>query len=230
MGLVGVGVKQDYRNRLEAGRANCLRSGLDCCLVQGRRYGAVDPNPARHLEDVTRLNRPLGLYPGKEIGRARDFGPPDFQHMAEPLRGDKPGANALSLQDRVGDDGRAMQDGRYLRRAYPGPVEHPVNACEETVGRGARHRRRLCDMKRAAGAVRQNDVRESASHIEAQRIACGHGPPITGSVWPVIQPARSDARNSTAWAMSSGFPSRRMAMPSTIAARSSGLRASHCRT
>ena len=139
MGLVGVGVKQDYRNRLEAGGVNGLRGCLDCCLVQGHRYGAVDANPARHLEDETRLNRPLGLYPGKEIGRARDFGPPDFQHMAETLRGDKAGANALSLQDRVGDDGRAMQDGRYLRRANAGPVEHPVRTREEAVGRGARN-------------------------------------------------------------------------------------------
>ena len=230
MGVIGVGVKQDYRDRLEAGGANGLRGCLDGRLVQRRRYGAADADPARHLEDETGLHRPLGLYPGKEIGRARDFGPPDFQHMAEPLRGDKAGRDALSLQDRVGDNGRAVQDGRHLRRADAGPVEHPVHTGEEAVGRGARHGGRLCDMKRAAGAVRHDDVGESASHIEAQRIACGHGPPITGSVWPVIQPARSDARNSTAWAMSSGLPSRRMAMLSMIAACSSGLRASHCRT
>ena len=53
-------------------------------------------------------------------------------------------------------------------------------------------------MKRAARAVRQDDVGEGAPDIEAERMARGHGLPITGSAWPVIQPARSDARNSTA--------------------------------
>ncbi len=230
MGLVGIGVQQDHGDRIEAGGADGFRGRLDRGLVQRRGLRSVDADPARHLEDVAGLHGTFRLDPGEEVGRPRDFGPADFQHMAEALCRDQAGAGALALQDRVGNDGRTVQDGRDFRRAGAGPVQHLVHAAEEAVGGGARHRGRLGDVERTAGAIRQNDVGEGASDIEAERVARGHGPPITGSVWPVIQSARSEARNSTAWAMSSGLPSRRMAMPSMIAACSSGLRASHCRT
>lgn len=42
-------------------------------------------------------------------------------------------------------------------------------------------------------------------------------PPSTGSTCPVIQPAWAEARNITAFAISSGSPSRRMAMRSSSA-------------
>ena len=42
-------------------------------------------------------------------------------------------------------------------------------------------------------------------------------PPSTLSVWPVIQPDASEAKNSTALAMSSGLPSRRSGIESTSA-------------
>ena len=227
---VGVGVQQDHGDRIETGGADGFRGRLDRGLVQRRGLRSVDADTARHLEDVPGLHRAFRLDPGEQVGGARDFGPADFQHMAEAPCRDKAGTGALALQDRIGDDGRAVQDGGDFRRPGPGQVKHLVHAAEEAVGRGARHRGRLGDMQRAARAVRQDDVGEGAADIEAERVARAHGPPITGSVWPVIQPARSEARNSTAWAMSSGIPSRRMAMPSTIAACSSGLRASHCRT
>jgi hypothetical protein len=43
----------------------------------------------------------------------------------------------------------------------------------------------------------------------------GYLPPLTLSVWPVIQLAWSDAKNSTAWTMSSGLPRRFSAIEST---------------
>lgn len=36
-----------------------------------------------------------------------------------------------------------------------------------------------------------------------------HRPPLTLSTWPVIQPAKSEAKNSTAWTTSSAVPRRR---------------------
>ena len=40
-------------------------------------------------------------------------------------------------------------------------------------------------------------------------------PPSMAMTWPVTHPDRSAAKNSTPFAMSDGWPSRRIAMPST---------------
>src|SRR5262249_13860511 len=42
----------------------------------------------------------------------------------------------------------------------------------------------------------------------------GYTPPFTDRTWPVIHAACSEAKNSTAWAMSAGVPIRRSAMRS----------------
>ena len=68
--------------------------------------------------------------------------------------------------------------------------------------------------------------------LELRAMGVGHedllgrqarGEPVTGSVWPVIHEARSDARKRTASAMSSGVPMRRMAMRSAKPLRNSSL-------
>ncbi len=74
----------------------------------------------------------------------------------------------------------------------------------------------------------QGDDRDPLAPVDAQR---GHAaalqimvrPPLTEMVWPVMKRAPSPARNTTAGAMSSGSPTRRIGMLRARASRSFGL-------
>ena len=93
--------------------------------------------------------------------------------------------------------GPPRQDGR--RRNGP-PARRPASARARVLTLGIAQKRRSSSRCRSKPAARW----ASTSAVIARR--------PRSSTWPVIQPAWSEAKNSTAWTMSSAVPSRRSAM------------------
>ena len=124
------------------------------------------------------------------------------------------------------------QDGRLAGRTQPAACHDRVaggRADLHLVEPGAAHALRhpfrrfldVCGVGRVgadAGDAGELDQLRQGLVAAAPRIGLRihrYLPPSTPRTWPVIQPARSEAKNSTALAMSDGLPSRFSAIDST---------------
>ena len=87
---------------------------------------------------------------------------------------------------------------------------HDPPARPQPLRPGAQHLDHRLDLALVVHAARVEDALAGRRHQAIQR------PPLTSSVWPVIERARSDARNTIASAMSSGVGSRRSAVSAAI--------------
>jgi hypothetical protein len=177
-------MKEHDSNSLQPARGDLGGDGFQRRTVEGNDLGAVEADPPRHLEDVPGRHRALRLDPAEKVGGAGNLRPADLHNMPESGSGDQSRACALTFEDRVGGDGRAVQHhgdrvsiGPGLREDLVGPAEKP--------GRGiAGNRGGLRDPKAAARALRQDHIGEGAADIEGEGEGrLGHyGPPVTGSV------------------------------------------------
>ena len=169
MHRVAVGMQEMDDQRLAAARQQELAGGVYVLGFQRRQYFAVRIHPLVDLHaQLARDQRhelafqPVGLGPGAAA---------QLQHVAEAPRGDQPDLRQLALQQGVGGDGGAVDDGGDVRQRCAGFGNRGQHA-EGLVFRGRGH---LGDARLPIGA-HQYQVREGPAHIDADNMP-RHGPP-----------------------------------------------------
>ena len=118
--------------------SDALRRGAHGRLVEGAEHLAVRPGSLVDLESkLARHERGRALV--ERLVEIRHPYPPQFEHVAEPPRGEQCGRGTLALQDRIGRNRAAVQQlfkcverrGEFLEQAA-----HPGNDRVRVVVRG----------------------------------------------------------------------------------------------
>ncbi len=160
VGGVGIGVDEDDG---EGGGA-----GLDQALGGSRHLGRIDGLSHRAIGQraLGHLDAQVAVGDGGEVApQAPGVGAvaaAHFQHVAEAGRGDDADARALALQQRIGADRGAMDDG-----AERGERPEGLQALEEADGLVAAVRGDLGGAERARRLVEKEQVGEGATDIDA---------------------------------------------------------------
>jgi hypothetical protein len=162
---IGVAVQQADGHALHAlarQRRHELRD-----LVEGeRRFDrSVGTDTLGHLESQPPRHGRRRLGRGLEVVEMQAAHTRDLEHVPEATRGDQPDDGAAALDDRVGDDGRAVRDGGQRRAADQRrqSVHHP----QGRVGR----RRRDLPAGQPARRRAHDEVRERPTDVDADTAA-----------------------------------------------------------
>ena len=97
-----------------------------------------------------------------------------FQHVAKSFRGDDACLAALALQQRVGADRRAVNDGADLRQVA-GALAHAV---EEAVRFATACRRHLADPRTSARFIQEEQVGERPADVHTDDQLARHAAPL----------------------------------------------------
>ena len=136
---VRVGMKQRDCDGLDSGFLQHLRSRDHAFFVERGPDGAARPHPLLDLnpQPPRHERRWLAVL---QIVENRNPQPPHFEHVAEALGGDEPGARALQFDDRVRGYGRSVRKRRKRSRRHALLGDQFGNAFDDgpakTVGSG----------------------------------------------------------------------------------------------
>ena len=162
---VGVAVQQADGHALHA-LARQRRHELGDLVEGERRFDRpVGTDALGHLESQPPRHGRRRLGRGPEVVEMQAAHARDLEHVPEATRGDQADDGAAALDDRVGDDGRAVRDGSQRRAADQRrqPVHHP----EGGVGR----RRRDLPAGQPARRRTHDEVRERPADVDADAAA-----------------------------------------------------------
>ena len=165
VGGVGVGVDKHNRQRLRPLRQQCSCG----CLHSGRVDGLVDTSvgqrPLRNLQPHVAIDHGHEIAP-QAPGLAA-VAPAHFQHVPEPCGRDHTDPGALSLQQRVGADRCAVDDGTEAadRAECTQALQKPRCLVPAL-------RRYFCGFKPARCGVDHKQVGERSADIDAN--SAGH--------------------------------------------------------
>ena len=130
MGGIGVRMNEHDRDGFDPETAQPPRRLAAGLFIERLRGSAIDENAFRHFQNEARRHRPLGLLPNEEVFLARNFVPPDLQHVAKAGRDQHAGFRALAFEHRIGCDRAAMKDSDHFacrdlrnRQDFFDPVE-----------------------------------------------------------------------------------------------------------
>ena len=177
---VGVGVQEAHRHHLHAVAAQFGDRARHARLGQRGQHAAGGVDPLRYAEaQVARHQRRrlvvLGVVQRRlRVARFRDARQPaDFQHVAEPLRGEQSHARRPALQDRVERHRATVREAPHRCRRYPRRAGEPAQPVQRAVRRGRRRGRHLGGVRRAPGIVDQYQVGKGAADVIAHAIHVG---------------------------------------------------------
>ncbi len=165
MRRVGISMQEMHHHRLAPRRQQRPPRLAHRVIVKRRHHPARRIHPLRHFQpQVARDDRAEGA--GHAVG-LRPRPPPKLQHVAEPLRGDQPGARKLALQHRVGGGRGAVHDQIQRRQIHLGRPQR----IQHTVGLVAHRARHLGQPHRAGRGVDLHQIGEGTADIDADQLA-----------------------------------------------------------
>ena len=163
---VGIGVQQAHGDRLNPGRRQPVRRGLDACPVERAPDLAFRPDPFVRLQTQPPRHQRLRT-PVVQRVHFRDAQAPHLQHVAEAACGDEPGQRSLALQHGVGRHRRAVHHPPDGRRFEPEFAEQRRDAVADAEPVVLRRGETLVGVQ---GAVRSSEhkVGKGAADIDAE--------------------------------------------------------------
>ncbi len=166
VGRIGVGMQQTDRNALHALLAQHVDCGSKAHHIERHGNRAVGAQLLDHLQPQPSLDQRARLGP-VQVVQYRHAKVTNLQDVAKTLGGDQCGACALSLQDRVGPDRRAMQ---HVRHRPPVGRQQRAQTIENSL---AVIVRRGGDLVRDHAPVcrDRNEVGERAADVDADALS-----------------------------------------------------------
>ncbi len=131
-------------------------------IPKGPEDRAVEGHPLVHLDDLMARHQRRRLEPA-DIVEDRSVRARDLERVAEAAGRDHPDGGPLSLQDRVGADGGAVNHPAGIRQHDLELRERVEQAHRRVGGTG----RRLSHLERAGGLVIDHDVGKGPAHVHA---------------------------------------------------------------
>ena len=176
VGRVGVGVQEADDHRLHALRLEALGGGTRLGLVErGQRLARVERPFGRLQAQMPRHQRLVGrhehvVHRGAHVLEAA----PDLDDVAEAARRDHPGPGAVAVDERVGGEGRAVDDALDLahERAQVGVAvaRGGLGQRVEEALRGVARRGVALELAQRARLVHDEAVGERAADVDADAI------------------------------------------------------------
>ena len=175
---VRVGVEQRDRHRLRPAGEHAVDGRLQGRGIERDDHAAVRGKAFDHLEYPPPGHQRRRLVHVEVVGLVALL-PPDEQHVAEAVRGEQGGGAALAFDDRVGGDGRRVQDGGERPGRETRLRHQPVEALDHRPRRIVGGRRHLEEARRDAARPGEHEIGERAPDVERHPPRSGphSGPP-----------------------------------------------------
>ena len=174
MGRVGEAVEEPDRERLDRFLPQHRDERRNGALVERQQDPPAHVHPFRHGQAEVARHERLWQADAKVVLVVAAL-VAHRQHVAEPGGRDQRGRGSLTLDDRVGRQGRTVHEDGDIRRRDPGGGKDGLYPGDDPLFRGRRSRQHLC--RRPASGVFQGEVGEGAADIDGQARA-GHAPSI----------------------------------------------------
>jgi len=132
-----------------------VERGVD---LPGRQHALVD------LEAAAARRERFGHLDEEIVEVVAPFAT-DFDGVAEAARGEQGGHGALPLDERIRDEGRAVNDATDRLRPHAGDRQRLPKPRDDALRRFPRRRERLADAQRAGARVEGDQVREGSADV-----------------------------------------------------------------
>ena len=168
---IRVGVQQADGERLDAVRDELLYRTANGGFVDRRDDRAVGAGPLGHFANVARVGQRLGLFVDHEAEqRSRRPGLGEMEDVPEPLGDDQADERAAALEDSIGRDGRAVEDGVEIAKADVRTCRCEADAFDHADGLVLGRARRLRQPDALPRAVVQHDIRKGPADVDAEPV------------------------------------------------------------
>ncbi len=167
MSRVAVGVKQAHRHRLHTRGAKPWEEIVHLGERERRALVAVRHEAGGQAQPQRRRDERVGFLERQVVGVVARL-PPDLERVLVAGRGDESGRRALALDERIGNEGRAVDDVAHVARRHAGPGEGSPHGVEDTRRRLLRGGQNLLHHGAGPARVEEHDVGERSSDVNRQ--------------------------------------------------------------
>jgi hypothetical protein len=170
---IGEGVQQADRNRLHARIAQCPDRGARRGFVERRADAAIRHQPFRHLEPEAARHQRVGAAHEEVVGVVPQLRA-DLLHVPKTLRGQEAGRDPAALDQRIGDQRRAVDDVAHLGRRDAVALQQAAHAFQHGLFGGVRRGQHLAVEQPPVARVEHDEVGEGAADVDADAIRRAH--------------------------------------------------------
>ena len=170
---VGIGMEESDRDRFDAVIRERLRGRRNAGLVQGLQHGSIEPQPLNGFQAAFARRERLRLLDMDVVEFVLPL-PPDLDDIPEACGRNQAGPGALAFDKGVGEQRRRMHHPADFASRNGVLGNHLADAVQDGSGRVVMGREEFSGEQPVVRVVIDDDIRERAADVYAQRIACSH--------------------------------------------------------